>query len=80
MIDKKCSLCGKEFFSMSEDDEYCVDCFKQIEEDMKLDLSDKLNRVDFKKLLLSQVKDDLDIVVEPYDESNPKLLQSLFDK
>ena len=80
MIDKKCSLCGKEFFSMSEDDEYCVDCFKQIEEDMKLDLSDKLNRVDFKKLLLSQVKDDLDIVVEACDKKKPQLLQSFFDK
>ena len=78
IVEKKCAICGNKFYSMGEFDTCCIDCFKQSEEEMKLDLTKQLKLVDFSKDLYPRQSNDLEIDFEPTNPENPQLGTPLF--
>ena len=77
-VEKKCDICGKSFYSLGDIDTYCVDCFKQNEEEFQLDLVSKLKSVDFSEHLYPRQSNDLEVDFEPSHPEDPQLLPSLF--
>lgn len=78
MVEKKCAICGKKFYSMGDIDTCCVDCFKQNEEEMQLDLPSELKVIDFSEHLYPRQSNDLEVDFEASNPEDPQLLSSLF--
>ena len=75
-----CQLCGKKFIQTLPDIEYCVECRKQLEEEMGIDCNDELIKANLNNYLDPVQEEDLNIKIINIDEQNPKILGKAFKR
>ena len=73
-----CLLCGNKFIQTIKDNEYCVDCRKQLEEEMAIEIKHELNKININNL--DAQTEDLDIKIINIDENHPKILEKIFKR
>lgn len=74
----ECQLCGKKFIKTMDDVDYCVDCRKQLEEEMGFEIKNSLKLIDLNKMKVPNQKEDLNVEFINFDKKSRRLIKKIF--